>query len=362
MTYCYLDLDHSLQSGMPFLLRDSDYDVREPDTAVQFWPNYEQRRYSAMPDWARVIHLSHSDKASVSAADLSNLQQRLEELTLPPVAAPNSADPVSFGTAYGIPAAIQRAVFDCCNYRMIGVLHLPFSDHPDAEIRYSAQHALLKSGQAILGYQAQLFTLISKSAPSARGAWTQFVFALLRCNFYVAVCILLKLSQHRPEPTINTQRPLVERLNLDIPTLFSTLYTSLKLMEQGYPWSPRSAKELMILSALTRGLEERLRICGELGVQDVDINAPEATPMITAMQRAMEEVVEKSKIAIEEAKKMDDPPPGLCEDGGGPDSAVAVDSRSSLEPAATDQAPGMADGLALVSPNLASSLGVTCVD
>lgn len=289
-----------MQSGVPFLLREADSDVETLHDESRFWPGYRQWLVRAMPIWARVVQLSHSTKAGLPETELSDLQQDMDDLALPLTESFHARDLDSTGLTA---AAIQCAVFDCCHSRMMISLYGPSMNDPDATKRIRSRRYTLKSARTILAHQVRLHGFSEDATRSSGDAWAHFIYTLFHCHIFNAteyITFILRMSR---------TEELRQQLRLDTPALFDSLHLSRTLMDKVLAFSPCFVKGRMISHALVRAVEERLRTPAE-----IDINTPAAEPIIRAMLLAGQESLEKGKIAIDEALKIDDPPAALCGD------------------------------------------------
>lgn len=298
---------------MPFLLRESDSDVKEPDGKGYLWPEYQSWLARAMPIWARVVQLSHSAKATLRGAELWVLQKHMDEIVFPAHEVCDVTDEAT-DTVAKPRAAIQRALLECSHHRIMMVLYDPFMNDADLTRRKSARQIVLNSARAVLAHQTLINAIIEDDTqPHASVAWAHLAYTLLHCNFYHAIqhiLLLIRLSRNDEIGNI----PPYQRLQFDYATLFDILHTSLTLAERSLAFSPCNIKAHMIFHAIVRGVEERLRLCVELRVDAIDMSSPEADSVIRAMQLALQQSLDKGRTAINKALESDDPPAALCED------------------------------------------------
>lgn len=315
-----LDFNHSMQSGMPFLLRDTDSDSHEVPSNNDSLSDYPRIMSHALPVWAQVVQLTHSSNSAPSAGALSRLMSSMNKLNA------FSVHPLTAGDGSSLEPErwtrlLERAIFTCCQSRMMIILFGPSMNDLDAARRAHARNVVVRSSNAILEQQI-LLDRENEDGPTG-DAWAHFVFTLLHCNIYYAIAnivVLLRLTF--------AEEVVKAPLELDRDALLATCFRSLAIMERTLAFSPCAIKGHMIFFPLVHGTRERLRLCSELGVYGVDVYSKEAQSVLEVMQTTMQQSLEMGIAAVNEASLSGNPPLLLCE-GVGNDSSdqEIVDAR-----------------------------------
>lgn len=307
-------MEHAVQCGMPFLYRGSDSDALS-NADADILPGVDIALSTAMPVWARVVHLSHSEKAHLGVS-VSEIEQQMAELKFPPSII-ETHDAIHLS-----PQTVRRTLLNCFHHRMTIVLHGPLVDSPSASERARSRAIITDSARTIIDNQALLARLITTQLEPAQTAWAHFILSLTHCNFWYGAESMLGLLRSRPSESTLTDN--------DALTTLSTLRLAQTLAARALSISPYNIKEYMVLEALIGGAQARLRLTASARY------TPEETGcVVSAMQQAMDRSLEKSRIAIEEAMRSDDPPAALCEDVS-PEEGAKTPERGDMAAPADD--------------------------
>ncbi|GAB7353673.1 hypothetical protein MBLNU459_g4079t1 [Dothideomycetes sp. NU459] len=288
-TFSFMDMEYSVQCGMPFLLPRSTTKSQEVTTTTP--SGFETVVDSAMPTWMRMIDLTHSE--SVGSDDVEEIQRRMAEIKFPPVIS-SIYDAIRLS-----PLTIRHILLNCFHHRLAITLHGPFMTDPDSTKHAHAKNAVCTSARAILDSQALLARLIESEPEPAQTAWAHFTCSLLHCTWYYATeSMLVLLRRSRDDKHL---------AGLDVAATFGVISIAHTLTERALAVSPYLAKEHMILRALMGGVQAQLRL-------PPDVEQPEESePVVAAMKDAMDQSIARSRAAIEEALRSDDPPVSLRE-------------------------------------------------
>lgn len=288
-TYKFFEVEHALQTGTPFLLRDSDADALDPDPLHSPWPAYQRALARAIPLWARVLHIFHSSKAEMSGPAFRDLSEQLSKLSLPVAPTHHSR-----AIQAEISMAVQRAVFYSCHSRTFFMLH---TMSPARCSEAVDNRTFLNSAVTILCQQTELNASIEQNS-NARSAdsWRHFAVSLLSWSSWHATdYILAKLRNSEREDD----------------ALYAILTASRPLMEETLPVSASIIKVQMMYSALFANVKETLHLRKEQGVLTGGISAAHTDAVVPTMKRALDECLTRYKSVVAYLKDTEDPPPAL---------------------------------------------------
>lgn len=299
-----MDFEFCMQSGMPFLLRDFDSDMHAPEAANNQPHNYQTFFSAALPVWARVVQMAHSNKAALPRSELLELVESMQELDRS-LSRMNQTRQNSALKHEQVKTLFQRAILVCTQKRLMIILFSPTLHDPDPLWRMKAKNIIFESSRLILEQQ-NLLNEATDPGPTG-DAMAHFHFATLHCNIYNAVSNMLLLLKpsfvgdvHEHFPTIDPQE------------LFAECFQSINIMQRTLAFSPYPIKAHASMSALALGARERLRLFYGFGKDIADLEAPEARDVLEAMKTSMHESLAMSSAAIDKALSSDDPPSTLC--------------------------------------------------
>jgi hypothetical protein len=288
-TYKFFEVEHALQTGTPFLLRDSDADVLDPDPLHSSWPAYQRALARAVPLWARVLHVFHSSKAEMSGPAFRNLSEQLSKLSFPAGLSHHSR-----AVQAEVSMAVQRAVFYSCHSRTIFMLH---AMSPARCLEAVDNKTFLNSAVTILCQQTELNAVIEQNTDArCAESWRHFAVSLLSWSSWHATDYILgELRNSEGEGD----------------ALFAILTASRPLMEETLPVSASIIKVQMMYSALFANVKETLHLRKEQGASTGGISAAHTDAVVLTMKRALDECLTRYKSVVAYVKDTEDPPPAL---------------------------------------------------
>ncbi|GAB7342297.1 hypothetical protein MBLNU457_g0529t1 [Dothideomycetes sp. NU457] len=340
LTLNLMDIEHSVDAGMPYYLRTCDYDdINGPE--LDDMSSYERRLATAIPTWSEflvsIVSSRSNPQTSSTAMCLSNLAAQHAE-NEPSVA---GGQPQQYSS---MTQALQTITLRNLDIRLLMALDTGTLFHGPDEGGNKTNARLLASAKAILANQRRLYDLADQFDPPTRTAWHHLFLALFRCTFdYASSTILLILrrtisddpAQRAPLPpgeTVDDLLGLVDQC-LDF-TTNNSLALSIELVKESMAWS-----------GYQRSVAERLSICAQHGWESFNMALPESKTVMRGIGEAMDEVLQKARAAIDTARRSDDPHPALVKrteaevaaDRNGEQTATTAFDPSLLEGEALDQ-------------------------
>ena len=301
VTFVFLDLEHAIQSGMPFYMRVTDFDSSIPangDSADLAYssgviarggfvstPDYQltdstyvRHLYRVLPLWSDVKRLCHSYREELPRTEIQSLDARLLAATAsmhPHLKSGPSSNSATLPHDQEFALSVQRAIIDCSNQRMRMLLHRGLIGSPFFP---ESRGVVLSCAQAILGHQRSLYQLAKQFPPDEHDAWLLFALSLLRCDFARAMAGIARILN---ESTRAGEVPL-----LDTSTIMATLEEAISTWSESVTFSYNVAKEHMALSQTIVATKERLRLLNEHNLKSIDLSSVEGKPIIAALQDA----------------------------------------------------------------------------
>lgn len=340
LTLNLMDIEHSVEAGMPYYLRTCDYDnIKGPE--LDDMSSYEKRLATAIPTWSdflvSIVSSRSTPQTSSTAMSLSSLatQHADNESSIA------NGQPQQYSS---MTQALQTVTLRNLDLRLLMALDSGTLFHGPDQGGFRTDARLLASAKAMLANQRRLYDLADRFDPPIRTAWHHLFVSLFRCTYaYASSTILLILrrtiaddpAQRAPLPpgeTVDDLLSLVTRC-LDY-TTNNSLALSIELIKEAMAWS-----------GYQRSVAERLSICAQRGWQSFNMALPESKAVMRGMGEAMDEVLQKARAAIDSARRSDDPHPALVKrteaeiaaDRNGEQTAPAPFDPSLLEGEALDQ-------------------------
>lgn len=318
VTFVFLDLEHAIQSGMPFHLTDFDTsipangdsaDLSNPSDVIARGgfisiPDYQltdstyvRYLYRVLPLWSDVKRLCHSYRDKIPCMEIQSLDARLLAAAasvhphLRPDPSSTSAT-LPHGQEFAI--SVQRAIIDCSNQRMRMLLHRGLIGNPFFP---ESRGVVLSCAQAILGHQRSLYQLAKQFSSDGHDAWLLFALSLLRCDFARAIAGMTRVLH---DSTRAGEAPLP-----DTSAIMATVDEAITTWSESVAFSYDVAKEHMALSQTIAATKERIRLLNEHNLRSIDISSVEAKPIILALQDAPLRCLALSREAINKRYSLD---------------------------------------------------------
>jgi len=304
LTLNLLDIEHSVEAGMPYHLRTSDYDELD-GPEVELLSSYERRLASAMPAWSKYLASIISSRSSPpSHTWREHLARIASEQSIELTDTTDRPD-----KRRTMEKPLQTASICNLHNRVLMSLDSGTLFHGPQQPGSKTETDLLVSAKAILSQQKILYDLVSQYDVSIRSAWHHFFASNSRCTVgYAASTILLILRRTiTDEPSQRSLLPPGETVS----DLLNTIQQSLDYVTNGIPFSVELIKELMAWAAYKSSVADRLAICAEKGWTSFSMASPEAKDVMNGMQAAMDDILQKARTAIDVARRSDDPNPAL---------------------------------------------------
>lgn len=313
-------MEHSLQSGMPFLLRPSDSDTYlPPDTGMHVELRYLRCIYTALPLWAEVMQNANACRNTSSASVVSNLDQRLRELTctiaehLLPQKPPESSE----GALEVFLIQMQRSMLHCFNNRMIMILHSTLAPFPFST---SDNNAALAAAVDTAEHADAFRERLAELPATSQDAWAHFLVAVFYYQITRAGMHILARVRRILDGRDPTLPPAILTLHgprhFDLMSLVDFVEHTCGLVDLAEKHSSSAVKWQMFVKGCCAGTRERIRLAGEPtpSPSDGDAVVDNDSRVLQAVKRAMDVSLERSRKEIDMAIRGDDPPPMLCRD------------------------------------------------
>ncbi|KAK9237008.1 hypothetical protein V1525DRAFT_405350 [Lipomyces kononenkoae] len=321
-TFIFIDLEHSVQCGMPFLLRTTDFDTRMLMGISGTESPYLYCIRCALPLWIEIVQAANScSSADPSPPMISGVKERLRELT----ALIDEHLPAGIcSSSESLPEAklvheVQRSILHCFNSRMLMVVQTLLVQDPSSPL---SRNTNLSSAVTVLEHACLLADLVRACPESLQDAWRHLVVSELFCQFsYASLHILNRIC--RTLESVDPPLPSLFQTNhgtskYDLLTLHEFLEQSGSIMDDTVHHSPSAVKASMLLKCLCADARERIRLAN---IHLSGTAGPSAGPhpqdgreIFNAMSRAMTASLELSRMAVDRAAASSDPPPLLCEE------------------------------------------------
>jgi len=341
LTLNLIDIEHSVEAGMPYHLRTSDYDEIDGPEA-ELLSSYERRLASAIPAWSKYL-------ASIISSRSSPPKHTWNEPLLE-IAAEHEIEATDTGGRSDkhnlMGKSLQRALICSLHHRILIALNSGTLFHGPQQAGSKTEASLVASAKAILFQQKILYDSVSQYDAPSRSAWHQFFAAISRCTTaYACSTILLVLRRTISDDPLQ-RSPLPP--NEAVPELLNAVQQSLDFATNGLSFSIELIKETMAWAAYNSAIADRLSICAQRGWTSFSMASPEAKDVMHGMQEAMDDILRKARTAIDEARRSDDPNPALLKRT---EDEIAADQDGS-QPATTNTVgidPSLLEGEALVA-------------
>ena len=256
-----------------------------------------------IPLCSDVIQISHSKRVNVTESRLDELSRRAKQLTTNESAHSSNQGRNAESSTISL---IQHALCECLNHHLRILLKRPSLKSEKHSIRKRAEEDVLASCVSIVQFAPQLAKHIRTLPARTREAWTHLVTSLFRCYIFSAGSAILKLL-----------RLSASEDNSDVEERASTLLPKVKaawqFFEDSLTLSFESIKQLALYWAQFDSVEEGIRAdAAEVAdTQMLDLDSTPGRLIVLATQQSMERVIQKALIALDEARKSDNPPPNL---------------------------------------------------
>ncbi|KAK9365621.1 hypothetical protein V1509DRAFT_675453 [Lipomyces kononenkoae] len=321
-TFIFVDLEHSVQSGMPFLLRMTDFQTRSLLGSSHTESPYVYCIHRALPIWIEIVQAANScTLIGPSPLIISGMVEQLRELT----AIINERLPAGFwSSSVSSPEVtlileVQRSILHCFNNRMLMILQILLVQNP---LSSTSRNATLTSAVTVLEHASLLANLVRTCADDLQDAWRHFVVSELYCQFsYASIHILHRIRrilQAKDTPLPSVCQTHHGTTKYDLITLHEFVEKASSISDGAVHHSPSAVKGNMFFKGLCADIRERLRLAnvhlsGTHGTS-ADHSAGDIREIFSAMRRAMNASLEVSRMAIDRAVRSSDPPPLLCEE------------------------------------------------
>ncbi|GAM91035.1 hypothetical protein ANO11243_090820 [Dothideomycetidae sp. 11243] len=283
--YLYLDYEHSLQCGMPFLLRPSDFDVTFTDSRPPNEASPGKPFVDLFPILSQSLQLTHSLSSTHSPTEICKLLEALQRRAQDIV--PISESPVT--NARDLIRNIRTSMLSILLYRTQVGLYSRTLDYPETRSALHLSSTLLSPAVSLMETFTTLIQQSSTLTPSR--SWTLFIPSLFRHSVYNSIGHTLHfLHRSLSDSSLHSE--------LDSTQLFRLIHTSLNSMRVTLEVSFQCAREQTSHAIYLRYVEERYARFINQGVRSFEPDTEDGRAVVGGMCEAIDDVLRRAERAL----------------------------------------------------------------
>ncbi|KAG8632018.1 hypothetical protein KVT40_001158 [Elsinoe batatas] len=298
-TYIRLEYLHCLETGMPFLLRPSDFDVTARSTTRNGSDDHQAEFMQMLPVLASALQLTSSSRSGMSEHEVKALLEDLKARS----SATNSAQRPSNEPGHDVLSTIQASMNAILFYRthvaMLGLI----LEQEDGALRPRLTQDMVTPALQVLDIFTALFdTITARVAPESVKGWQILLMSFIRVTIYNAIGYLLTfLQKSLVDPTLLALRG-TSPAALDSSHIFRKIRLALKTTRCTIGLSFSCVRENVAFPAILRSVEVRYRLFVEKGLVDVDLASPEGQVVVDSLAETMDEMLNEATQALESSR------------------------------------------------------------
>lgn len=290
MTYIRLEYTHCLESGMPFLLRPSDFAV------LPVIPDHQADFMQLFPTLTRAVQLTHSDHSGLPESEIQDLLSSLQSAASWVQRTNHEAtDPVHI-----VKLSVQSSFNALALHRTHVALLALLLEQDDPHLRSRLSSDMISPALSLLDTFGTLFDTIEEhaAAESIKG-WKVLVMAFVRNSVFNAMSYLLTfLSRSLADPSLLALRGS-SHAALDSAHVFRKIRLTLRRCTCTLDVSIQCVKENVAYSAYLKCVEERYRLFVEKGLADIDLASEQGRIVMESLGQTMNEMLDLAEEALQ---------------------------------------------------------------
>lgn len=291
-TYLILEYQQSLETGIPFLLRPADFDVRNPGGPDSLKDKHLADFMKVFPTLAKGLHITHSANTKVRQDEVAAILQALSTSDKPATAR------TKVKPAEVIEQLVTSFVPNTVNRLHVALLDI-LLEQGTADIRQRLTTDMYKPAFALIDqYIDTMKSVETIVQPDVREALQKVVYMCMRTSMFNAACyvmVFLKLSLS-DSSLLSLRGPASAAL--DSSFVFRKLRSVAEYSACGFTWSFQVIKETAGFNAHLNAVQALYRIYVETGEGDPDLLSEDGQKIIAAMAKGLEDTYERAGMTI----------------------------------------------------------------
>lgn len=295
-TYLILEFQHSLESGIPFLLRPSDFDVRNPGGFGSLRDKHLCEFMRAFPALAAGLQLTHSNATKPRPGEVNKILHQLQAATKNSVHVASSSDGPEIEAVRRLQAAFVPTLANRLHVALLNVL----LEHGTPAIRQQVTTDMYKPPLAILDQLNDLMETAEKEQePDVRSALQKIIWSATRsASFNAGSYLLCFLKAALCDQTLLTLRGPPSMAH-ESSFIFRKLRALVDWAAKTFDWgSYQPIKETGGFNAYLYAVEALYRVYVETGSCDPDLMSENGAVVVDAMGSGIEDIYERAGLRI----------------------------------------------------------------
>ncbi|KAF4551074.1 Transcription factor lepE-like protein [Elsinoe fawcettii] len=296
VTYLRLEYMHSLETGMPFLFRTSDFDVNIDFRSGGSKQDHQADFMQMLPVISKVLQMTHTSRSGLPEHEIKDL---LESLQLGSAAMQVSIY-TELDSSQQLLVKMQTTINALCFHRTHVALLALLLEQSDHDLRSRLTSDMVTPALMILdSFNSLCEAIESKASAETIKGWQVLMMSTVRIPVYNATAYLLTfLQKSLVEPNLLALRGSTPAA-LDSSHIFRKIRMALKTARCTLDISVHCVKENVAYAAFLKSVEERYRMFVEKGVADVDLTSEEGRFVLDSFAETMDEMLDLASAAIQ---------------------------------------------------------------
>ncbi|KAF2157045.1 hypothetical protein K461DRAFT_317207 [Myriangium duriaei CBS 260.36] len=290
-TYLLLEFHHSLECGHPFLLRPSDFDVRNPGGLSSPKDRHLSEFMKIFPTLATGLQFTHSNNYKPHTSEITQILQSFIAAADRLAVRPGTQETTVVSIIEMIQSSIVPTLVNRLHVAMLNII----MEHGAPDFRQRVTNDMYKPAFAIIDLMDTLMNIVNKiPVAEVRSGLQKIVFMTMRSSLYNACAYLLLFLKLSLSDTtlLNLRGPTSAAL--DSSFVLRKLRTMAEWSTCGFTWSFQLIKEGGGFNAYLHAVQALYRIYVETGTCDLDILSADGVKVIEAMAKGIEETYERA--------------------------------------------------------------------
>ncbi|KAF2151459.1 hypothetical protein K461DRAFT_173289 [Myriangium duriaei CBS 260.36] len=292
--YIHLDFEHSLQSGMPFLLRPADFDADFEPRHIPGGCTHLCNFMQLFPLLSQALQLTNSSRSNASLSDTIEILSRLQHKSQSFI---KVEEPTAM-TQHDLLHNIRSSMTPIILFRVqVGLFALTL-DKPEIRKQYNLQN-LLTPPLCVLERFLSLLQQVDDIIPqdSVR-LWKIFVISLFRHTLYNSVGYILHFLQRSlfDESLLACKGTLPAAM--DSTRIFRKIRLTLEILRCTFDVSIQCIRENTTQMVYLRYVEERHRRFIEKGTEHFDVNSAEGKAVTDCLCDTIDDMLHVAEDAL----------------------------------------------------------------
>ncbi|KAF2226010.1 hypothetical protein BDZ85DRAFT_247967 [Elsinoe ampelina] len=301
VTYTRLEYLHCLETGMPFLLRPSDFDVDVGHQAQERRDDHGAEFMEMLPVLAKSLQLTFSSRSGMPEDEVRELLEDLRNGSLAASPHPQPVDESSQGLLSTIRNSMNAILFYRTHVALLGLL----LEQEDSALRTRLTQDMVTPALQVLDIFNALFDTVARTvSPECVKGWQILLMSFIRVTIDNAIGYLLTfLQKSLADPTLLALRG-ISPAALDSSHIFRKIRLALKTKRCTMDLSFSCIRENVAFPALLRSVEVRYRLFVEKGLVDVELDSPEGRAVVNSLAETMDEMLDEATRALESSRNI----------------------------------------------------------